>query len=738
MMPQSELLQHANHHLNQGNYPQAIELYEQLIELNPLETQYRWLLGLSYLLNGDEAEAQLTWSLTLAEAEAEQLEESTGELVEVLQQTAQQQEEAGFQTVAWAIRQHIREIAPNDANNSLHLLNQLLQTGQFTVQSIAELGLIEQLQVSQVNFDLLFSVLQQVLDQAADHPEVLEFGAASSLHAQTTAQIQKLIDLLLTTSHQLFTLFSNFPLSRQYAELCLKLNPDYPNTLWRLATIDQFQGEYEQGIEFAKQAYTVSTTIRDKLISKALLLRGLLYAGANWQSIQTVLDEQTTLLQTWLEQPEIDPDQTPESVLLGVCLFFYPYFQDEPQTVRRLQNQVMQFCQQSIDAYAEKHIPDYRPYPTAPLIRTERKQLRIGYISNCFRRHSVGWLSRWIFRHHDRERFEIYTYFNQQADASGFSQQWFADPSDHWRCLTGNEVEAAKIIRADDLDILVDLDSLTFDPTSAIMALKPAPVQVTWLGLDATGLPTIDYFIADPYVLPKNAQDYYSEKIWRLPRTYIAVDGFEIEVPTLRRDDLNIPGDAIVYFSSQFIVKRHPETVRLQMQILKQVPNSYFLIKGLGNQQNTQEIFEQIAAQEGVAANRLRFLPHVPIEEIHRANLGIADVVLDTFPYNGATTTLETLWMGIPLVTKVGNQFAARNSYGMMMNAGITEGIAWTDTEYVEWGIHLGTDAELRKNISWKLRQSRQTAPLWNAKQFTRDMETAYEQMWQHYLVNHN
>jgi len=104
--------------------------------------------------------------------------------------------------------------------------------------------------------------------------------------------------------------------------------------------------------------------------------------------------------------------------------------------------------------------------------------------------------------------------------------------------------------------------------------------------------------------------------------------------------------------------------------------------------------------------------------------------VLDTYPYNGATTTLETLWMGIPLVTRVGEQFAARNSYTMMMNAGITEGIAWTDQEYLEWGIRLGKDPGLRQQIAGKLRQSRQTAPLWNGKQFTREMEKAYEQMW--------
>jgi predicted O-linked N-acetylglucosamine transferase (SPINDLY family) len=95
---------------------------------------------------------------------------------------------------------------------------------------------------------------------------------------------------------------------------------------------------------------------------------------------------------------------------------------------------------------------------------------------------------------------------------------------------------------------------------------------------------------------------------------------------------------------------------------------------------------------------------------------------------------METLWMGVPLVTRVGEQFAARNSYTMMINAGISEGIAWTDEEYIEWGIRLGKDAALRQHISWKLRQSRQTAPLWDGKQFTREMEKAYEQMWRNYV----
>lgn len=141
-----------------------------------------------------------------------------------------------------------------------------------------------------------------------------------------------------------------------------------------------------------------------------------------------------------------------------------------------------------------------------------------------------------------------------------------------------------------------------------------------------------------------------------------------------------------------------------------------------------------MAESEGIIQERIKFIDPVTLSETHRANLGIADIVLDTYPYNGATTTMETLWMGIPIVTKVGQQFASRNSYTMMINAGITEGIAWSDEEYVEWGIRLGKDENLRRDISWKLKKGRQTDPLWDAKQFTKNMENAYQQMWQIYL----
>ena len=353
--------------------------------------------------------------------------------------------------------------------------------------------------------------------------------------------------------------------------------------------------------------------------------------------------------------------------------------------------------------------------------------------------HSVGWLARCLIQHHDRDRFELYGYFLSYRSFYDPLQEWYVNQFEHIHTVEtiglDTNLTVATQIQQDEIDILIDLDSITLDLSCQILALKPAPIQATWLGWDASGLPAIDYFIADPYVLPDDAQDYYSEKILRLPQTYIGIDGFEVGIPTLRREDLNIPNDAIVFLSAQRGYKRHRDTVKLQMRILKQVPNSYFLIKGLSDQESISKFFAEVAEEEGVSSDRLRFLPDDPSVEIHRANLAIADVVLDTFPYNGATTTLEALWMEIPLVTRVGEQFAARNSYTMLVNAGITEGIAWTDDEYVNWGVRLGTDAALRQQIAWKLKRSKQTAPLWNGKQFTREMENAYEQMWATYLA---
>jgi predicted O-linked N-acetylglucosamine transferase (SPINDLY family) len=724
--------QQARQCLIQGDYTQAGHLYEQAIEAEPDIKSYYWNLGLILLLQGQEAEAQTTWLLGMAEGESEQVELWTSELIQVLQAEAERRGNLGDCSLSWVIRQHLREINPGDINNLLHIIGLSILIETYAGDDLIALDLFNILKSEppiELDSELLMQVLKSVLDYDYLHPCSLELTNACIPHVRN---IQVFIEIVVAASVQIA---QQIPaLAIKFVELARSLDDKNLGILQQLANYYPNAQQYDLGIEVAKLRYSLSDELADKVFSNHLIMRCLMSAGGYWEEVASVIELHKSLLNSLIAEQSraIHPVKVQNLFLTS---FFLPYFQDEPKNNRLIQNQVSQLCQANVQIYAQEQSEKYREWQSSPKSRgSATKPLKIGYLSSCLRRHSVGWLARWLFQYHDRDKFQVYGYFVGNKKKQDPLQEWYVNQVFKASKDTLIGMEIAEHIANDEIDILIELDSITVDITCEAVALKPAPIQATWLGWDASGLPAVDYFIADPYVLPDSAQEYYSEKIWRLPQTYVAVDGFEVAVPTLRRDQLDISSDAVVYLSAQKSYKRHPSTARLQLKILKEVPNSYFLIKGAGDEESIKNFFTQMAEEEGVAGDRLRFLSEVAAEAVHRANLAIADVVLDTYPYNGATTTLETLWMCIPLVTRVGEQFAARNSYTMMMNAGVTEGIAWTDEEYVEWGIRLGKDPALRQQISWKLRQSRQTAPLWNGQQFTREMEKAYEQMWQIYI----
>lgn len=734
----------ASQYFIQGDYYKAASFYEQAIESEPNVKFHYWYLGLSLLLQGKEDEAQATLFMAMMDNEPEQLDVYTNELVEFLLAQIETLSARVDTDKIYLLRWQIQEIQPTNIHNLLHLINLAIELERFAGDDLVTWEVVEIIKLYQseeVDIDLLIQVLQQILDYEPLHPSSLAFAEACLPYL---GHLYKFFAILLITAVKVAYSYGQAGLALKYSELCLEVNPDNTELLKHLTNFYQKSGDYVKAIETAKRCYSLlaNQSLASKVYGNHLVLKTLMNAGGYWDEVETVIQNQENILDLLIEEQATIKDVTQVSQVL-VSSFFFAYLKDNPQKYRTVMNRVAALCQNNIQQIAVEKAQWYANYQDRlnKNYQTEinlNQRLKVGYISSCFRQHSVGWLARWLLEHHNRERFELYGYFVSYKQQPEPLQEWYVSQFENVRELGINSREIAETIYKDDIDILIDLDSLTVDISCEVMALKPAKIQVTWLGWDASGLPAIDYYIADPYVLPDDAQDYYSEKIWRLPQSYVAVDGFEIGVPTLRREDLDIPNDAVVYLSSQGGCKRHPDTVRLQMRVLKAVPGSYFLIKGLADAEAIQKFFTTIATEEGVECDRLKFLPMVPCEDIHRANLGIADVVLDTFPYNGATTTLETLWMCIPLVTKVGKQFAARNSYTMMMNAGINEGIAWTDDEYVEWGVLLGKDATLRREIAWKLRQSRQTAPLWNAKQFTREMEKAYEQMWQRYIEDNS
>ncbi len=729
------LYQQATQAFECQNYQQAALLYEQLIEQEPDHVQFVWQLGLTYLLLGQEAEAQFTWMMPFSAGSADQVEAWTIDLAQILEAEADRQAKAGEWQTVWLIRQHLRELLPTEIHNLLHLVQAAIRLGRFDTDDLTALTLTPLLR-SQSFSNLDPTALLQTVVAALEHdftnPQVQTFAEAALSQIEDADRI---LDILVAKVHELDqrSRLADARLMSYLAEMCLRYAPNDLYLLKVLSNCQEQLGDYAEAVVTARHYLAACQTPIDQLTAIGFLCIKLLKLGSGWQEVEVLFDRQKTLIQRLITDYYPDPHQPLLPALLSFCCF-YPYsLCDRPAEHRYWQNQLANVLQTDLEFQAQLNGWQRQSRPVLAQGSANRK-LRIGYIARYMVQHSVGWLARWLMQHHNLDRFEIYTYHLHVPEISHFTNHWFVQPVTHATQFANTHwVQVAQQIQQDGIDILVDLDSITYTETCRVMALKPAPIQVTWLGFDASGIPAIDYFLADPYVLPDDAQTYYSEKIWRLPQTYVAVDGFELGIPTLRREELRIPNDAIVYFSAQDSRKRHPETIRLQIQILQAVPNSYLLIKGLGDVSTLRESCEQIAIDAGVSIDRLRFLERDGNELVHRANLGIADVVLDTFPYNGATTTLETLWMGIPLVTLVGEQFAARNSYSMMINTGITEGMAWTADEYVEWGVRLGQDLNLRKTIAAKLRQSRQTAPLWNTAAFVRHLEDAYQQMWQIY-----
>ncbi len=712
----------------------SIQEYEQNITENPQEVTNYWYLGLALLLAGREEEAQIVWMTPLLEFGEEESEQWLLQLTEILFNAAQQQETDSQSQFAWVIRQHIREFVPGDINNLLKIIelniDLKIEDWETTINQL--IAIISEL-IEPPVFDekLLVQVIEKLLrpnpvDPPALIDKLVEAFIPYLINSETI--IKLLIDKADAYSH-----FFDYQMSLYFAKIAYHLRPNNLVCLGKIIfSLQSLSGSYhKESIDWANKYLEIAQEPINEILGNHFLLTGFLYSLDYPEKAVQIYQQYKQLLS------DLVNNQTESKSLIDILAIgaFFLYMEDNPHENRLIRNGLAALCQKMMWKEYSQEINIYQQRLNTPRPALSQRPLRIGYVSECFISHSVGYLAWWLLKYHNRQEFDIHLYSLRNRIYDAQQQAYKNEFGDHFHQLCPPIVTIADKINEDEIDILVDLDSLTSYTNCAILALKPAPIQVSWLGYDATGFPTVDYFIADNYVLPASAQNDYTEKIWRLPQNYIGIDGFTVGTPTISRESLDIPNDGIIYFSSQTGLKRNPDNIRLQMQIIKQVPNSYFLLKSFrSNHEDLQNFIAPLAEAEGLDLECFRFLPSAPTDMEHRANLAIADIVLDTYPYNGATTTLETLWMGIPLVTRVGEQFAARNSYTMMMNVGVTEGLAWSDEEYVEWGVKLGKDEKLRQEIVWKLRKSRQTSPLWNGQKFAREMENAYQQMWQKYI----
>jgi len=753
-----------------GELDRAVILYEQAIASEPEVLAHYAYLGLVLLLQGNESDAQLLWMSAVDDLDC--WDSWINELVQILNREAVRYISQSNLEAAWLIRKHIQEITALSFDNiaelvKLSIIQPELDPEEESLSHLIELLKDDDFEISEDDRSVLHGLIEYLIDNSANRkidPSI--FKALESLDpiqknrqiiSFASDQLQKqlaLVEIYLLkfrNENKDFIVNVIYPKVRQlppqikkiYAQIFLKFDPNSPYLLKTIIGALQTLHLNISSLEFAYQLTGSSYKTTDQITGYYCVVKGLLNAGIQWQESCNAYQEMFLCIQTLIQQNQtLNFEDT--RFIISCSLWSY-HLRDIPSENHKFIGDLGYYYQSKItDILGKLPPPINQLNRLKQLNQLQEKQsnpvreLKIGYIARCFYRHSVGWISRWLLTNHNPERFEVFVYSFTQTNDNVQSDirskvSTFRDLQIRSSSQSIDIKAIAQQIQDDEIDILVDLDSLTSADTCAIVALKPAPIQVTWLGSDASGVPAIDYYIADRYVLPEDAQSYYRANIWRLPTTYLAVNGFEVGTPNLKRQDLDIPTDAIVYMSVQSPHKRSPEFLRCQMQVLAQVPNSYFLLKSFWMTSDCEDFILEIAMQAGISKDRIKFLPTTPTEEVHRANLAIADVILDTYPYTGATTTLEALWMELPIVTRVGESFVSRNSYTMMLNAGISEGIAWSDQEYIDWGVRLGKDADLRQQIVWKLKKSKQTAPLWNIQQFVQDMELAYQQMWTEY-----
>jgi predicted O-linked N-acetylglucosamine transferase (SPINDLY family) len=479
------------------------------------------------------------------------------------------------------------------------------------------------------------------------------------------------------------------------------LNPHFAEALYNLATALQGQGQLDEALAAFRQALALKPNIPD-------IHRNL----GNTLKDQGQLD---AALAAYRQTMALKPDYSAAHSNLLVALNYHP-----ASTAGSLYQEARRWAQQHAEPLKrliQPHANDRGP----------ERRLRIGYVSADFREHASALFLVPLLAAHDHRAFEVFCYANVvRPDHITARMQAF---SDHWRITAGLADEAlAAMIQQDQIDILVDLKLHTANNRLLVFARKPAPVQVTWLGYPgSTGLDTIDYRLSDPYLDPPGTDEsVYSERTVRLPDCfwcYDPLDGREIPCKALPA----LANGWVTFGCLNNFCKVNEAVLRLWAQVLRAAPSSRLLLLTPVGAARAQVL--KLLEGEAIAPERIEFVPvqprHQYLQSYHRIDLG-----LDTFPCNGHTTSLDSFWMGVPVVTFVGQTAMGRAGSSVLSNLGLPELAARSEEEYVRIASELAADLPRLGRLRSTLRQRMEQSPLMDAPRFARNLEAAYRQMW--------
>ncbi|MBK7261324.1 MAG: tetratricopeptide repeat protein [Rubrivivax sp.] len=377
-----------------------------------------------------------------------------------------------------------------------------------------------------------------------------------------------------------------------------------------------------------------------------------------------------------------------------------------------------QFVHNKVELEVPRLAPD-RPYG--------HERIRIGYCSGDLCLHPVAMLTVELFELHDRNRFEIYGFDWSREDGSSLRQR-VIDGMDHFERIHGlSDADAAALIRRHEIDILVDLQGQTLGARANMLAWRPAPIQITYLGLPATtGLPFIDHVIADRFLIPESAQPFYSERPLYLPDVYQVSDRQRQSSPAPTRQSCGLPDGAFVFCSFNNNYKYTPEMFGVWMDILRRVPGSVLWL--LADNPWAQENLRREALVRGVSDDRLVFAPRA-LPPDYLARYAVADLFLDAYPFNGGTTANDALWMGLPVLTRAGQTFASRMAGALLTAAGLPELVTDNPQAYADKAVALAMSGADCRHLREQLRRVRAEGALFDTPRFVRNLEQAFRQL---------
>ena len=361
--------------------------------------------------------------------------------------------------------------------------------------------------------------------------------------------------------------------------------------------------------------------------------------------------------------------------------------------------------------------------------RNPARRLRVGFVSADLGRHPVGRFLEPVLKHRDPAELETFCYSvgrinDEQTEA-------LRAAADHW--ITAGSLSPqvlAERIRAEELDILFDLAGHTADNRLLTFAAKPAPIQISWAGYSGTtGLPEIDYVLADRWCIPKDEEQYFTERVLRLPECYVTFTPPEPDVPVGPLPALT--NKHITFGSFNNLAKVTPEVVQLWADTLRAVPGSKLFLKtkALGDA-GVRDNVVRMFAERFVSADRLRLEGSAPRAELLAAYNEV-DLGLDPFPFNGGITTLESLWMGVPVVSLRGNRFVAHATESFLRNAGLEDWTTSSRADYLTFAQTQTADLTKLAAVRSGLRPAMQNSPLLDAKRFAKEFAAAMRKAWQ-------